>query len=164
MYFKTFPKFLYDFKNTDNKTTFTAIVRDITKNVRFRRDLLSNVTIYDEYDVVDGDTPEIIAEKVYNNPQYHWIVMLANDIFDYRTDFPLEENSLVKHIARKYTDINAVHHYVNAEGYTVDSDYPGAVSVSNNEYERALNESKRRIKLISKDLVAVILKNYKDIM
>ena len=265
MYFKDFPKFLYDFKNSDGKTTSTAIVRDITRNVRFRRDLLANVTVYDEYDVMDGETPEIIAEKVYGNPNYHWIVMLANESFDYRTDFPLDENSLVKHIEHMYPNsilsrtleaaqafsnivlkiginqtvfsdpkeqalrdwlvtnnyanidgsatVNAtdarswlliysqsvtnptaetylkellalenanpgtfpailfapeayygIHHYINAEGFIVDSDYPGATPVFNDAYLREKNEAKRRIKLISKDLVATILKNYKDIM
>ena len=265
MYFKDFPKFLYDFKNADGRTTSTTIVRDITRNVRFRRDLLANISVYDEYDVMDGDTPEIIAEKVYGNPNYHWIVMLANNYSDYRTDFPLDETSLVKFIEKKYsgvvlartpdaaqlfsnivlkiglkqtvfsdpkeqalrdwlvtndyaniaggTTVNAtdarswlliysklvtyptaeiyltellalenatpgtfpsdlfapeayygIHHYINEEGYTVDSDHPAAVSVSNDQYEREINETKRRIKLISNELLATILKNYKDIM
>ena len=33
-------------------------------------------------DPVDGETPEIVAEKVYGNAEYHWIIMLANDIYD----------------------------------------------------------------------------------
>jgi hypothetical protein len=165
MYFKDFPKFLYDFKNPDGRTTSSTIVRDITRNVRFRRDLLANISVYDEYDVIDGETPEIIAEKVYGNPNYHWIVMLTNNYSDYRTDFPLDETSLVKHIERKYPNsVYGIHHYINADGFIVDSDTPGAVSISNDQYERDKNESKRRIKLVSKELIATILKNYKDIM
>jgi hypothetical protein len=164
MYFKKFPTFLYDFKNSDGKTTFTTFVKDITQNIRFRRDLLANVSLYDEYDIIDGETPEIIAEKVYGNPNYHWIVMLANNMSDYRSEFPLGETVLVRHIASLYPNVYGVHHYVNADGYTVDHDFPGAVSISNDDYERTKNETKRRIRLISKDLVATILKNYKDIM
>ena len=63
MYFKDFPKFLYDF-NYGNVTK-TTVVTDITRNVRFRKHILSNVTLYDEYDMLDGETPEIIAEKFY---------------------------------------------------------------------------------------------------
>jgi hypothetical protein len=147
-----------------SKTITKAILmKDITRNIRFRRDLLANVTVYDEYDIVDGETPEIIAEKIYGNPEYHWIVMLANDRYDYRKDFPLTYVDLQKYIEDKYgNDADAIHHYLDARGYFVDSDFPGAVSVSNRQYEEDLNESKRRIKIISAQLVNTILKNFRD--
>ena len=95
MYFKEFPEFLYDFRYTPHETK-TAIVKDITRNVRFRKEVLNNIAVYDEYDIVDGETPEIIAEKIYGNPEYHWIIMLANQRYDYLTDFPLPELELVE--------------------------------------------------------------------
>ena len=68
MYFENFPKFAYDFDiNGERKV---LIVSDITRNVRFRKDILSNVTLYDEYDIKEGETPEIVAEKLYGNSQY----------------------------------------------------------------------------------------------
>lgn len=100
MYFRDFPSFLYDFK-MDGKSK-TAIVKDITRNVRVKRDILANVTLYDEYDIVDGETPEILAERFYGTPEYHWIVMLTNDKFDYLSDFPLQETYLQRHIENKY--------------------------------------------------------------
>lgn len=136
---------------------------DISRNIRFRKELLANVTSYDSYDIVDGETPEIIAEKIYGNSEYHWIIMLANDIYDYRADLPLTQLQLDKYVADKYLEhADDVHHYVNANGFIVSSDQPGAVSVSNRMYEDNVNESKRRIKIISKDLIANILKNFKD--
>lgn len=145
--------------------TKAYLMTDITKNIRFRRDILANVTVYDEYDIQDGETPEIIAERVYGNPQYHWIVMLANDRYDYRKDFPLQYIELEKYIEDKYgAEADDVHHYESVAGYIVDSDYPGAVSVSNRQYEENENEKKRRIKLVSPSLVSVILKNFKDVL
>ena len=104
MYFKDFPSFYYDFKQ-NNGTTKSSIVKDITRNIRFRRDILANVTLYDRYDIRDGDTPEIIAEKVYGNAQYHWVIMLLNEKFDYISDYPLDEYSLVKYIDSVYSDV-----------------------------------------------------------
>jgi hypothetical protein len=101
MYFRDFPMFLYDFRMDGNKRK-TAIVKDITRNIRIRKEVLANVTLYDEYDIVDGETPEIIAEKFYGTPEYHWIVMLTNEKFDYLSDFPLEETYLQRHIETKY--------------------------------------------------------------
>lgn len=164
MYFTEFPKFLYDFKY-GNGTLDTAIVTDITRNVRIRKELLSNISLYNEYEIQDGETPEIIAEKVYGSSMYHWIVMLSNDAYDYLTDFPLEENRLVKVILDKYgNDVYSVHHYENDNGFTVNSDDPEAYPVSNDEYERRLNEAKRKIKIIDPKLVSKILKNFKDIL
>jgi len=170
MYFKEFPTFLYDFRYGNSANTKTSLVKDITRNIRFRRDILSTITMYDEYDIEDGETPEIIAEKMYGNPEYHWIIMLANNRYDYITDFPLDEVSLVKHIEAKYgEDRYAVHHYeaqvdADADNHVVNSDYPGAYPVSNDEWERRINEEKRRIKIISPSLVSAILKNYKDLL
>lgn len=93
MYFKEFPVFLYDFRYGDYETK-THIVKDITRNVRFRKEVLDNIALYDEYDINDGDTPEIVAEKIYGDPEYHWIIMLANQRYDYLNDWPLTDYDL----------------------------------------------------------------------
>lgn len=100
MYFKDFPQFLYDFNYGDSVKT--TVVRDITRNVRIKKEILSNVVLYDEYDIIDGETPEIIAEKMYGSPEYHWVIMIANEKYDWTTDFPLSEEILQKHIKTSY--------------------------------------------------------------
>ena len=163
MYFKEFPQFLYDFKY--GNTTKTDVVTDITRNVRFRKEVLENVTLFDEYDIVDGETPEIVAEKIYGDPEYHWIIMLANQKHDYISDFPLSEQALVKHIVATYgAQRYAIRHYVNSAGFVVNSTATGAVSVSNDAFERTLNESKRRIKVISPQVISTILTQYKELL
>jgi hypothetical protein len=163
MYFNEFPNFVYDFRY--GKTTKTSIVKDITRNVRFRKEVLSNITLYDEYDIIDGETPEIIAEKIYGNPEYHWIIMLCNERFDYLSDFPLEEYSLVKHIESTYGEnANDVRYYEDARGFVVNSDVPGAIAITNAEYERILNEKKRRINIVSPQIINAVIKNFEDII
>lgn len=153
----------YDFEINGQREL--KIITDITKNVRLRKEILSNITVYDEYDIMDGETPEIIAEKIYGNPSYHWIIMLANEKFDYVNDFPMSIPILESHIKNKYgvNHIYDTHHYINEDGYIVDSSDPNAIQVTNYQYEDNLNESKRRIKIISKDLINVILKNFEEL-
>ena len=62
MYFDNFPTFLYPFK-VNNKTEF-KLVTDISQNVRVRKEILANITLYDEYDIREGETPEIIAPLI----------------------------------------------------------------------------------------------------
>jgi hypothetical protein len=149
MYFDNFPTFLYPY-TVNNKLEY-KLVKDISQNVRVRKEILSNVTLYDEYDIRDGETPEIISEKIYGSPLYHWVVMLCNDRYNYVDDFPLPIPELEKHIANKY---GSSHIYDSSQG----------TSVSNYDYEFSINESKRRIKLISPTLLNTILKNFKDII
>lgn len=163
MYFDEFGKFLYEFDVNGKRVAYR--LTDITQNVRFRKDILSNVALYDSYDIVDGETPEIIAEKFYGNSQYHWVVMLANQLYDYRTDFPLPIPELEAYIDDKYgNQADAVHHYVDSRGYVVNSDFPGATSVSNRQYEELENEKKRRIKIISPNILSTILDSYKELL
>ena len=162
MYFDNFPTFLYPFK-INNKTEY-KLIKDISQNVRVRKEILANITLYDEYDIREGDTPEIISEKVYGSPLYHWVVMLCNERYNYIDDYPLTQYELEKHITDKYGSGNEydTHHYVDANGNIVDSSQ--GTSVSNYDYEASLNESKRRIKLISPTLLNTILKNFKDLI
>lgn len=163
MYFEDFPKFLYDFEIKGERRAF--VVTDITRNIRFRRDVLANITVYDEYDVVDGETPEIVAEKIYGDSQYHWVIMLANERFDYRSDWLLDYPRLSSYIEHKYgSQADAVHHYEDNKGNIVHSSTPGSVSVSNRQYEEDLNEKKRRIKIVSPEILNTILTNYNDLL
>jgi hypothetical protein len=150
------------YTSSETKTK-ALILTDITRNIRFRRDILANITIYDEYDIVAGETPEIVAEKIYGNAQYHWIVMLVNERYDYLRDWPLTQPNLDQYIIDKYgSTANAIHHYEDAKKNVVPANYPLAVPITNAVYEDKLNESKRRIKIISKELLSTILKNFKD--
>ena len=150
MYFNTLPKIIYNFSFLNDEKM--VVVCDITANVRVLKAALDNIAFYDEYDIVDGETPDIISNKIYGSPSYHWAIMLANEKFDYISDFPLTYEKLEEYVIGKYGALNiySIHHYENSNGFIVNSDYPLATSVSNLAYEDKINESKRRIKIIPK--------------
>ena len=110
MYFKTFP---YTYYSLDDVAT-TQIVTNISLRVRLSDELKNNFSLFDKYDIKDGETPEILADKFYNNPQLHWIILHTNDILDPRFDWPLTTNNLVLFTKGKYNNVNAPHHYVDA--------------------------------------------------
>lgn len=161
MYFNNFPNIYYQFNV--NGTPVLKVVKDITRNVRFRKAILDQITLFDEYDVKDGETPDIIAAKYYGNSEYHWIVMLCNQRYDYLEDFPKSTRMLEEYINSKYAEPYGTHHY-ELDGFIVSEGTAGAVPVSNYEYEDRLNESKRRIKLISPTMLNQIIANYKSII
>ena len=111
MYFANFPKIVYDFDTTSG--TNYQIVTDITRNVRFRKMILENISLYDYYDMKEGETPEIVSEKIYGTPYYHWVIMLANQRYDYINDFPVSQLELDALVEQRYgiNKIEHIHHY-----------------------------------------------------
>lgn len=111
MYFANFPKIVYDFDTTAG--TNYQIVTDISRNVRFRKKILENISLYDYYDIREGETPEIVSEKIYGTPYYHWVIMLANQRYDYINDFPISQLELDALVEQRYglSKIEHIHHY-----------------------------------------------------
>ena len=167
MYFSSLPNMYYEFLDKDGNS-YVKVVKDITTNVRFIKSELQNIVVYDQYDIIDNETPEIISEKVYGTPKYHWVIMILNDIYDYRTDLPLSYNELMEYTIQKYgqgdSNVYGIHHYVDpVSGYIVNSNYTNAYSVTNFDYETNINEEKRRIKLISRGVMDSILKQFSSV-
>lgn len=164
MFFENFPQIFYNFNI--NGVNELRILKDISLNIRVRKDVLDNVTLYDDYDIQDGDTVDKIAARVYGNSLYHWVIMLVNQKFDYINDFPMSSAILEEYVALKYGADNrdSQHrlfgelHYELPNGNVVDSGIPNAVAISNYEYEFSENEKKRRIKLINPGLIDQVVK------
>lgn len=158
MYFSNFPYTYYSLYDGANVQIITNVMLRAVVN----EDVKNNLSLYDEYDVIDGDTPEIVADKFYNNPQYHWIILHMNDMIDPRYDWPLSTYNLQQYVESKYGSGNsaAIHHYVNANGYQVNANTAGAVSISNFQYEEEVNESKRRIKVLKPSYVSTVVADF----
>jgi len=98
-YFNYFPKvpyFLDDDKNS------LDVVSNLTSKFKFDSTFKENSVVYYDYVVKDGETPEIISDKIYGSPERHWIILILNDIIHPQIDWPIEQNSLIKLIDKKY--------------------------------------------------------------
>lgn len=168
-YFQYFPTIVVDFSERGDSPK-QYLVSDIITNVRAKVELLTNLITYETYSIQDGETPEIISEMYYGSPMYHWVIMLVNDKYDYLNDFPMTQSALEAYVASKYEDFDAIHHYETSDGFVVNSDYinPQGVAdaqpVTNYEYEEAINESKRTIKLIPPQLLGEVLSQFREIL
>lgn len=75
----------------------------------------SNLFQYFTYSLQDGETPEILADKIYGDVEAHWLVMLANDVVDPQYDWLLNYRDFTNYIISKYGSVatakTQVHHY-----------------------------------------------------
>ena len=171
-YFQQFPKVLYDVRGDGNNQLMT----NITKRVRFRSYIKENYVNYDFYDVQSGETPEYIANEFYGDPELHWVILLTNDIIDYYGDWPMTVPQFERYVKSKYDNIDDIHHYEYTQesgdtNFTIElpnesaTTIPvGAVPITNYQYEEAVQEKKRRIRLIQPRFVEQIVKEFKNKM
>lgn len=163
MYFNRFPVVEYEFEI--NGQIEKRLVKDITLNSRVRREILDQVTLYDEYDLKEGETPEILAARLYGSPIYHWVIMLTNNRYDYIADFPIPSRAFEQILQDKYgSTLYSIRHYIDARGFIVMPTVIGATPVTNYEHEQNLNEAKRRIKLISPTMLATIVSQFRNLI
>jgi hypothetical protein len=79
------------------------LVTNLTYRVKIINELLeNNIGSYYYYSIKDSDRPEIIAEKVYGNPEAHWIILYTNNIYDPYYDWPMDSRTFEKYIVKKY--------------------------------------------------------------
>ncbi len=170
MYFKALPRMIYPWKDKTGKF-HGAVVPDIFRRVHLDKFFKNRQLLEDEW-VEDGDMPEHVAYKYYGSMEYHWIVLLSNNIVDVRSEWPLSHRSLVDYVEDKYGSGNAsaVHHYVDTtNNYIVDWDAAklnaGTIkAVTNYDYETEINDNKRQITLLNKQFLKDIVTQYKKLV
>ena len=170
MYFNNFPTIPYDSKGTGEFKD----VKNLLRRVGIRAKVKSNTMLYDTYDVKNGETPESIAFKLYDDAELHWVVMLINDITDRFHDWPLSEAQFLQFINDKYDNVNAIHHYEISQQSgdtkkkinigTDNTDYPAATAITNYEHEQEVQDNKRKIRLLDPSYIGKFVEEYKSLI
>jgi len=170
MYFNNFPTIPYDSKGTGEFKD----VKNLLRRVGIRAKVKTNTMLYDTYDVKNGETPESIAFKLYDDAELHWIVMLVNNITDRFHDWPLSEAQFLQFVNEKYSNPDAIHHYeieqesgdtsIKINIGTSNADYPTATAITNYEYEQEEQDNKRKIRLLDPSFIDIFVDEFKILM
>ena len=177
MYFKNFPTIPYDAVGNGQ----TKDVKNLLRRVGIRAKVKANTLFYDTYDVKDGETPESIADKLYNDVEKHWIVLILNDITDRYHQWPMRYSQFLQFVNDKYADPNGVHHYEipQSSGDTTKtievyanealhandvSYYANATIITNIEYEENRQDELRKIRLLDPRFVSQFVEEFEELM
>lgn len=122
-YFSQFPNSKYAISvNRSGRADYLKI-KDFYRLMRVRDDIYTESSLYVPYVVSDGERPENISYKFYNDEQYYWIILQVNDIIDYYNSWSLSLYEFEKFILRKYgswDNASRPHHWETTEAVTED--------------------------------------------
>ena len=95
-FFKNFPKIQY--KMDDGKIIF---IKDWFRKSKIEQDAVNSLVEYTNYEVKEGDRPDVVATKLYGNPDLHWTFFLVNDFENYY-DWYMDNEIFAKYLDKKY--------------------------------------------------------------
>jgi len=189
-YFRELPDLFYQSPLKDrNSSTEYVRVKNLFRRVKLRDDLQNVFTLFNKYQIKQGERPETVAERLYGDVTYDWVVLLTAGVVNVRDQWPLSDYELYKYAENKYgSDLNRIRFYETTEvkdssgrlilpkGKVVDSDFsipnpdtPTANlnpvgGVTNYEYEVRLNNQKRQVYLLKPGYLQLYLNDMRRIM
>lgn len=152
MYFESHPLITYDNKKVVN----------IFKKIISSNEILDNTILFQYYDIIDGESPENLAYKLYGSTEHHWILILINNIVNVNKDWGLSTQDFNIFVSKKYINPYERHHYEDSDGDIVDTmtNYP----ISNYTYEERINNKKSRIKILKPEYIMQFIENFKSLL
>ena len=189
-YFRELPNLRYPSFLPEKTSSLDYIeVKNIFRRVKLRDDLHNSFTVFDKYEIQEGARPDTVAEELYGNPEFDWIVLTVAGILNVRNQWPLNNRDLYNYCLDKYGEsLNSNRFFETTEvkdsndrlilpkSKVVDSNFtipkPGeptatinpVVGISNFEYETRLNDEKRNIFILKEGYLQQFLNDIREIM
>ena len=117
-YFRKLPNLNYPslLKTRESNTDFIQ-TKNLFRRVKVREDLFANFMQFDKYKVVGDERPDNVAQKVYDNDDLDWVILISNNIVDLNNEWPLTQSQLNEFLNDKYTpqELVSIHHYETLE-------------------------------------------------
>ena len=117
-YFESFPNLQYAVSANQAGIPNYISIKDYFHLLRPRDDIFREDTLYQSYDVINGERPDQISYNFYGTEQFYWIILQINEIVDYYNQWPLSQSELEKFVMSKYGSYVAsgeIHHYETRE-------------------------------------------------
>jgi len=190
-YFRELPNIEYqNFLDSSSGSQDYVLMKNIFLRGKLRDDLRINFINFDKYTIGDGERPDQIAEKLYGNPGYDWVVLISAGIVNYQDQFPLSSQQLYDYVIYKYgvEGANDIRYYettevkddedrlILPEGIRVDKNFTiptpddpalGFLNpvrgVSNWTYETRLNDDKREINVLKRAYLNQFVLDMRDL-
>jgi hypothetical protein len=98
-FFENFPRIA-----TIQPNGVAALSLNLMTRVNLVPSLLNNPAIFYKYTMQEGDLPEIVSTKYYDDPYRYWIFLYGNQTIDPQWDLGLSSENFKKYLIDKYTE------------------------------------------------------------
>lgn len=116
-YFSNLPNIDYLDRKTNILGSYTT-AKNLFKRIKIRENLAKNAFSMRKYVIVGDERPDNVAEKIYDDAELDWVILLSNNIIDVRSEWPLDQYTFDKYLIDKYgtyDQIYSIHHYETLE-------------------------------------------------
>mgnify|MGYP003309319429 CR=1 FL=1 len=115
-YFLNLPEFDYvDRTRNDGSIGDYTRVKNLFKKGVLRQDIFQDLSFFTKYIVEGDDRPDNVADRVYGDPTLDWVVLMANNITNIQSEWPLSQADFNTFLLDKYenetTLYSGIHHY-----------------------------------------------------
>ena len=124
-YFNNLPEFEYINRTKEGRSEgdYTT-VKNFFKRGKLREDIFQDLTFFTKFIVEGDDRPDNVATKVYDDPTLDWVVLMANNIVNVQSEWPMSQADFFTYVTDKYdseeTLYSGIHHYESREVKTTD--------------------------------------------
>jgi hypothetical protein len=99
MYFKNIRNVTIDVDGSGN----VDLMKNLTSKAKISDALINNAGFYQTIEVIDGERPDHLSQRLYNTSIYHWTFLLLNpQIKNIWDDWPMKYSQLVEYCTEKY--------------------------------------------------------------
>tara|TARA_Y100001937_G_C7134374_1_gene339174 strand:- start:4490 stop:5428 length:939 start_codon:yes stop_codon:yes gene_type:complete len=99
MFFNLFPNTKYDFEGQGKAQN----IKNIFRSVRAIPEFIDEFSSYKLYDVINGERPDIISQKLYNTTEFYWTFFVINDfLHDGYRAWPMSQENLLEYLSKQY--------------------------------------------------------------
>ena len=190
MFFSIVPDIEYDEKPISypfSESDF-VVAKNFFRRYKVNENVFQYATFFKKYTIRDGERPETVAEKIYGNQFYDWVILLTNNMVNAQYDWPRSNYEMYKIVEEEFDDpYSEISHYEIKEtighyqaGLRVDKTFydgthklniDGSVQIKNGneiaspitvaEYYQNENEKKREIYLLKPRYLESFVKDFK---
>jgi len=125
MYFSNINNTLIDIDGSGN----VDLLKNLTAKAKVSDALLSNAGFYQTVEIIDGERPDLLSQRLYGTPDYHWTFLLLNpQIKNIWDDWPMSATQLLEYCKNKYQYLAADTNDSLVDKFTLGESVQGSVS------------------------------------
>ena len=99
MYFSNIKSIAIDIDGSGN----LDLMKNLTAKAKVSDALIDNSAYYQTVEIQDGERPDLLSQRLYGTPIYHWTFLLLNpQIKNIWDDWPMASSQLVEYCTNKY--------------------------------------------------------------